>query len=184
LPVAFLAIAAWRSQEALLAIALILHAIGDVAIQFQFLTGMALFLAGHLAYIALFRSERGKAHGAAMARIAILLVAGAATLAFLVPRLSGVMAVAVPLYAVALLAMAVSAQTSLRGQPWLWIGAFSFVASDLLLAVHLFNGAPDGIGAARFLVWPTYWLAQALISWGWLQATRATGRAKERAVRA
>jgi uncharacterized membrane protein YhhN len=185
LPVLLLGIAAWRRQEALLAFALILHAVGDVAIQFHFLIGMALFLAGHLLYVTLFRSERGHAHGAARVRIAVLAVVAVATLAFLLPRLAGVMAAAVPLYAVALVAMAISAQVSLRGQPWVWIGACSFVVSDLLLALHLFNGEPQGIGAGRFLVWPTYWLAQAAITWGWLmalQATRARSGEERRAV--
>lgn len=161
---ALAALAMWR-QERLLAAALFFHGLGDTLIELQFLAGMAAFLVGHLVYAPLFlRHRRVPVQTAGAASVAALGLLGIAAMVALVGGLESVLAVAVPTYALALLAMAASAQLSSRGQPWLSIGAWLFVASDLLLAARLFGGVEFG----SLAVWPTYWIAQTLITVGWL----------------
>ena len=79
-------------------------------------------------------------------------------------EIHGPLALAVPAYAIALLAMAAMAQVARRGQPFVAAGAFAFVASDALLGLalfrHLSGGAP--------LIWPLYVVAQGSIALGWL----------------
>ena len=52
-------------------------------------------------------------------------------------------------------------------KPWLSVGAWFFVASDLLLAFETFGG---GTPLGNLPIWPTYWIAQALLTWAWLQS--------------
>jgi uncharacterized membrane protein YhhN len=167
-----LAAIAWRRQATLLASALLLHGLGDVLLEWRFLAGMAAFLIGHAVYVILFwRERRMPASAWALARVAAVGLVGLAAMIFLARDLAGVLAVAVPLYAVALLAMASSAQLSRRGQPLVSVGALLFVASDLLLGLDRFGGWTGGAGA----VWPTYWLAQLLLTAGWLGAAKSSG---------
>lgn len=166
LPLPLLAVLAARRNAWLLAGALLLHGVGDLVIEFSFLGGMVAFLVGHLLYLALFlRHRRSPASPSTWIRVALLAALGVGVLAMLARGLQGVMAVAVPLYALALLAMAASAQLSRRGQPWLSVGAWFFVASDLLLAFETFGG---GTPLGNLPIWPTYWIAQALLTLAWL----------------
>lgn len=168
LPLPLLAVLAARRNAWLLAGALLLHGIGDLVIESSFLGGMVAFLAGHLLYLALFLRHRlSPAPPSIWIRVALLAALGVGVLAILARGLQGVMAAAVPLYALALLAMAASAQLSRRGQPWLSVGAWFFVASDLLLAFETFGG---GTPLGNLPIWPTYWIAQALLTLAWLQS--------------
>jgi uncharacterized membrane protein YhhN len=167
LPIPLLAAIAARHRAHLLASALILHGVGDVLIELSFLAGMVAFLAGHILYLVLFlRHRSAPALASAWLRVAMLAALGVGVLATLARGLEGVMAAAVPIYAVSLLAMAATAQLSRRGQPWLSVGAWFFVASDLLLAFETFGG---GTPLGNLPIWPTYWIAQALLTLAWLQ---------------
>ena len=117
LAVPALAAIAWRRQQVLLAAALLLHGIGDVLIEGQFLAGMAAFLVGHLLYLALFlKARRIPLPRLALVRMVLLGLLGAAALTVLSHHLEGVLALAVPIYGLALLFMAASAQLSRHGQ--------------------------------------------------------------------
>ena len=175
------AIAAGRSaapRDGLLALALVLHAAGDVLLEVAFLAGLAAFLAGHLAYLALFWPARravDELGGATKLGLGALALLGALFLALLGPGLEGARAAAVPLYVAALLAMAGAALVSGRGQPWVSAGALLFVASDALLGLELFLGLGGSVepAGARSLpglaVWPLYVAAQLALALGWVR---------------
>jgi len=150
-----------------LALALALHAAGDLLLERRFLAGLVAFLLGHLAYIALLwprrRSLDELGGGLRVALGSVALVASL-VLAVLVPRLGAGLAVAVPLYVAVLVAMAGSALLARPAQPWLAVGATLFVTSDALLALERFVG----IASAGAPVWPSYVLAQLFLSIGWL----------------
>ncbi len=152
-----------------LIVALLLSGLGDVSIELDFLAGMAAFAVAHGVYVALFWPRRRDFECVTAAdrlRLGLLGIAAALFLARLAPVLRGTLRVAVPAYAVALLAMAGSAQLVSRGRPWVPLGALLFVLSDGLLAVQRFAGDPIG----RSWVWPLYVAAQALIVYGWTRA--------------
>ena len=116
--------------------------------------GAVPFLIGHLLVIALYARGRWRGGwpwiaGAAVAVSAVgyLLTGG----------------VGVALYASALGAMAGAASLG-RFARWPMIGAWLFVASDLLLFARM--GVLAGSVLPDLLVWPTYFAGQALIAWG------------------
>ncbi len=152
-----------------LAGALTAHSAGDLLIEVApFGLAVAAFGLGQLGYAALFWHEReawDDVRGGAKLTLGGLALAGAATLAFLGPRLPAPLAVVVPLYAICLLAMAATAQLCRRGRPWLALGALCYVASDALLGLRLFAGTFAGSSA---FVWPLYCAAQLCIALGWL----------------
>lgn len=154
---------------ALLAVALAAHCAGDLLLETSILVGMAAFFVGHLLDVALFWSRRravGAIGGASKLALGLLFFVAAACLALLAARLRGVFAWAVPLYALALVAMAGTALLSRRGRPWLPAGALAFVVSDALLSFQLFGSGAAGGG--RLLVWPLYAAGQFAIAIGWI----------------
>ena len=175
-PILTMAWLAWRNRQtvgAALAGALIAHAVGDVLLDLDrdgyFLPAMGGFFVGHLLYIALFmrHGNVGRTTSKQQRLLTMLLVIlTVAILVVLLPKLSGVLAVAVPVYVGALVMMAALA---IRGR---WrnalpvIGAWSFVVSDALIALNTFV---QPIGALEWLIWPTYVAAQILIPIGLLQ---------------
>lgn len=154
----------------LLAAALACHAAGDLLLELHLLAGVGAFLLGHLLYIALFWRHRlafddvGGVEKLAQGALALL---AAGFLLVLAPRLHGELALAIPVYAAVLTAMAGTAWMAARGRPWVPLGATLFVASDALLALELFAG---GVAGGRRLVWPLYLAAQLSITSGWLRA--------------
>jgi uncharacterized membrane protein YhhN len=164
LPVLALAALAQRAADRYargIALGLALSAVGDLAIEADFLAGLALFLLAHLVYIGTFvadvpalRAGLGLAIG----------VAAGAPLAALWPGL-GAMALPVTAYAAVLGTMlwraAARIGASPRGGPsarWALGGAVSFAVSDTLLALDRFRWELPG---ARVLVILLYWAGQA-----------------------
>jgi uncharacterized membrane protein YhhN len=168
-----LVLLAWRRRErvpgaSLLAAALAAHAAGDVLLVLApLLAGVAAFAVGHLLFVALFWRYRvgwDEVRGGAKLRLGLLALAGALMLSLLRGGLRGSLALAVPGYAMTLLAMAAMAQVARRGQPFVAAGAFAFVLSDALLGLVLFRHFDGGAP----LAWPLYVLAQGSIALGWL----------------
>lgn len=157
-----------------LIVALLLCALGDYLLsrpsETQFMAGVGAFAAGHLAYVWLFlghdaanpRALAGMPHLGFIALLALFgLFMGA-----LLWRRAGQMRGPVVIYVPIILSMGVA----VLALPSLWpLGlarpaAFMFILSDFILAMELFV-LPAGHRLRRytpFLVWPSYWGAQAL----------------------
>ncbi len=150
LPALFLA-AVLAPVSTLAAVGMVFSAAGDAFLldKSRFLLhGLGAFLVGHLLFVPAFLTASG-------AWPSPWLVAGLAALAVGVtvvvrPR-SGVMRVAVPVYAVTLCAMAAAASSL---GPLGLLGGVSFLASDALLAVNQFKRPIPG---RDFLVLSTYY---------------------------
>jgi uncharacterized membrane protein YhhN len=179
IPVAVLAV--WVAREAARGplrsralFALVLSAIGDVAIEASFIAGLIAFFVAHVAYVVAFVGER---RDLALARALPFAAWVAVGQVMLVPRM-GDLAIPAAVYTLALGAMMWRAAVLVdRRRPWagaIALGAVAFGASDTLIAVSRFGvpfrGAPIAIMAL-------YWLGQALIACGVVGATRSGGRA-------
>lgn len=151
--------------------ALILHAIGDGLLNLGsrcFLAGMAAFFMGHFGYIAAFLPHRYQSRQLPAQRgaIIVVLVIATAVLSLCIwPMLPGTLAIASPLYSLALTTMAVTALLGHWRGPWVPVGAMLFVLSDILLGLKIFAYH----GSFVFAIWPAYAAAQISIPLGYLQ---------------
>lgn len=178
LSTALLAYLAWQvGGPVLLVVALALGALGDLFLSRDgdgaFLGGLASFLASHIAYIVLFLQFGGGLEllsaepwrGTVAAIIAVLTLA---MLFILMRRVPPTLRLPVIAYSLAILTMGVAALTTSN---WLVIaGALSFMASDTMLAWERFvSPAISSIRPLlRYAVWTTYYLAQLLITLGFV----------------
>jgi uncharacterized membrane protein YhhN len=150
--------------------ALLLGSVGDVVLAVRttshpvefFLSGMGLFLIGHVCYIAAFAREADRRQARwwpAGLEVLLALVVGT-----LLVRALGAKAIPLLIYACALCGMGVAA--ALRGTNTVTVlaGAWLFLVSDALIAVHRFLTPLPLSGLA---ILSTYWAAQYLISEGW-----------------
>lgn len=167
--VGFLAIYAWRRTRgtagALIAIALLLGACGDVGMELNETAGGGLFLFAHLVAIALYMRSRRNLLAGSQRLLGIALFLGTPLISYL---LSGDILVAV--YALALGAMAASAWTSRFPRYRVGIGAVLFVVSDLLIFARW--GGALGDFLPDLLIWPLYYCGQLLIATGVVQTLR------------
>lgn len=162
---AALALAGWQMGAPwLVTLGLALGAVGDFCLsrrgEAAFLAGMAAFGAAHLVYSGVFI---GAAAGwpPLLPAFAMLILA-ASTEVWLIPR-TGAMRWPVRGYVAVISLMALAAMAL---PPDRWVvqaGAALFVASDLMLAAHIFLRPRR---ALALTLWPAYWLGQALILWG------------------
>ncbi|MBZ9866827.1 lysoplasmalogenase family protein [Mesorhizobium sp. CA15] len=179
LAVALLAVLAAMQGGPLLVAALALSAVGDAFLsrdgEKAFLGGLASFLAGHIAYVALF-SQAGGGLGLLSAepwRGAIALAMAAFSIVMLAAlwrRVGPQLRAPVAVYVAAILAMGISALTT--DHPWVIAGAVLFIASDGLLAAERFLLAaisPHRVWM-RYAVWVLYYAAQLAITLGLLLA--------------
>lgn len=161
--VALLALWAARHADSVkgwaIAAVLALGAAGDILLETHGLTiGALAFLGGHVVAIALYAADRWRrgwpviAGAAAAVALASLAMTGSA----------GVAA-----YAAGLGAMAGAASLGRFPRP-VAIGAWLFVVSDLLIFARL--GPLAGSAIPDWLIWPTYFTAQALIAHGVVSA--------------
>lgn len=160
----------------LLAIVLALGALGDVLLAAVSLeTGAAAFLAGHLVAIRLYLTNKGPRAGWLPFLSVPLVVAIAAWLPADTAAAPGI-----ALYATGLAAMAASASVS--RWPLAALGAWLFVASDLLIFAEL--GPLAGSQLANRGIWPLYFAGQALIAFGVGARPACSAAAEEGAHRA
>lgn len=125
------------------------------------LHGLAAFLVGHVLFVPAFLGASGEWPSP---YIVGLLVALAVSVTLVVRPRSGVMRVAVPVYAVTLCAMAAAASTL---GPLGLLGGVCFLASDTLLAVNQFKRPIPG---RDLLVMSTYYGALLTLTAGLLAA--------------
>jgi uncharacterized membrane protein YhhN len=151
----------------LIALVMALAALADMAIEFYFRTGAAIFIASHVAAMALYfqphnRRDQltGSQRSAAWALLALTPLVGY----FLTLEWT------VALYALFLGAMAAAAWTSRFSRYHVGIGALLFVVSDMLIFAQM-SGADFG-NLPHLLIWPTYYIGQFLICTGVIQTLR------------
>lgn len=179
LTVALLALIAFRElagrDRLLLVAALSLSALGDVFLglggEQWFTYGLGSFLIAHLFYITLFVRNRPRPFAASVTRqfiAAAMAVFAAAMFLWLWPSL-GEMKLAVALYMLALTGMGVTATLSGFRAGWVTAGAALFILSDALIAVGKFKSP---VPASEYLIWATYYVAQAYIALGCIDERR------------
>ena len=156
----------------LIALVMALAAIADMAIEFYFRTGAAIFIASHLAALALYLQPHNRRDTVTGSQ------RSAAWALILLTPLTGYLLTldwTVVLYAVFLGAMAAAAWTSRFSRYHVGIGALLFVVSDLLIFARM-SGASVG-NLPHLLIWPTYYAGQFLICTGVIQTLRRNHQA-------
>lgn len=153
----------------LLVIALLAGAIGDMQLEIQspdnFIGGMKNFLIGHIFYIFIFWRNRLDAFEISRSRMngaSILwaVVAGATVYAW--PAVvEGKFHLAA--YTIGILGMATAAFISRYPLKMVGTGAILFIASDAMIAADIIFVIPDWV---EYFIWPTYYIAQLLITAG------------------
>jgi alkenylglycerophosphocholine hydrolase len=148
-----------------IAVGLLLSAVGDVAIELNFIAGLVAFLFAHVAYTAAFLSDTRRP---CWARAVPVAAYAAGFTILLWPRL-GALRPAFLAYALAISTMLwrAAALVGHRGAParreWAALGgAVLFAASDSLIALDRFR-AP--IPAAAVAIMLLYWAGQLGIAW-------------------
>jgi uncharacterized membrane protein YhhN len=157
-PALFLAAAALPAGW-LAVLAFVACAAGDaflLAKEKYFLHGLAAFLVGHVLLVAVFTKTAVTAPPLGVS-LGMIAVAGA-VLWQIFPRLTGILRIAVPIYALALGAMVVAAGAV---SPLAMVGAVVFVVSDSVLALNRFLRPLPG---AEIAVMSTYYAAILTIS--------------------
>ncbi|MEI9918020.1 MAG: lysoplasmalogenase [Bacteroidota bacterium] len=159
-----------------LMIALIACWLGDVALMFVglkaswFMTGLVLFLAGHIFYIITYRQHRSESEENALLPVQKIrfslpvVLAGTGLVVILFPVL-GALKFPVIIYATAIMVMVMSAifrfgRTNSKSFWLVLTGAVLFMVSDSILAINRFLGAIEMGGV---LIMLTYIAAQFLI---------------------
>lgn len=165
-----LAVYAWHRSPSrdvhLIAAVMGIAAVADMAIEFWFEVGGALFFVSHLVALTLYLQphNRRKAPSVSQKAAAVTLLVLTPVLAWLLSR-----EWQVGLYALSLGGMTAAAWTSRFSRYHVGIGALLFVVSDLLIFARM-GGRLEEI--ANWLVWPTYYVAQFLICTGVVQTLR------------
>ncbi len=167
--VAFLAVYAWqRSHVAtakLLALVMALSALGDMAIEYDFIWGGAAFFASHLAAMSLYLKNLRHAATSSQKALAVCLLLGTPLISWLLAKDVGVAA-----YSVALGGMAACAWMSRFSRYRVGLGAVLFVISDWLIFLNIGNTEPENF--TSLLIWPLYFSGQFLIATGVVQTLR------------
>ena len=150
---------------ALLVVALALAAVGDMAIELDFLIGGMFFTAAHCAAVALYLRNRHQRPSPAQKAIGLSLLIGTPAISYL---LSGQVNIAI--YASFLGTMAAAAWMSHYPRYRVGTGAVLFVISDWLIFARF--GAYDLAPLPDLLIWPLYYIGQVMIATGIVQCLR------------
>lgn len=154
-----------------LAVALALAALGDLFLAYDgeppFIAGLVAFLLSHIAYVALFWPHADLAlilASPARYAFAWFFVMLAGLLLFILWRPAGKLALPVAVYAVAIVAMALSALAVRPVMPG--VAATLFLLSDTALGLQYFVVKPADPMAKRLkpFVWGTYFAAQLIFT--------------------
>ena len=157
----------------LLAIVMTLCAVADVALEFSFAIGGALFAMAHIVAIALYWSNM-------RANLARSQIALATALIILTPVIAGFLAYPQPNwwwatgYIALAGAMAATAWTSRFPRYRTGLGAVLFVASDLLIVASA--SGQLATDTADWVIWPLYYTGQLLIVLGVIRSINPARR--------
>jgi uncharacterized membrane protein YhhN len=149
----------------LLVLALTLAAIGDVAIELDFVVGGAFFTAAHVVAVGLYLRNRHKRPSPTQKLIGAGLLTGTPLVSYL---LSGDVQIAI--YSSFLGAMASAAWMSHYPRYRVGTGALLFVMSDWLIFSRM--GAVTLEPLPDILIWPLYYAGQLMIATGIVQCMR------------
>lgn len=150
---------------ALLVVMLALAAAGDVAIELDFTTGGAFFVAAHCMAVALYLRNRHQRPSPTQKMIGVSLLIGTPLVSYV---LSGQVQIAI--YASFLGAMASAAWMSHYPRYRVGTGAVLFVLSDWLIFARM--GPYDLAPLPDLLIWPLYYAGQVMIATGIVQCLR------------
>lgn len=150
---------------ALLVAALALAAVGDMAIEIDFLIGGAFFTAAHCVAVALYLRNRHPRPSPLQKAVGLALLIGTPIVSY---ALSGQADIAI--YASVLGAMASAAWMSHFPRYRVGTGALLFVISDLLIFSR-FGDVDLGV-LPGLLIWPLYFGGQVMIATGIVQCLR------------
>ncbi len=179
-PILALALIVWNhrqtKQETFLFVGIIFHSLGDVLLDINrvdlFLPALVTFLCGHVFYILTFKPDvsfsRSLSNTNKLLIGAIILFAGGLG-AILLPKLENHLVVPVFIYMAAISTMTICVVLANYRTALISLGAISYMLSDAMIAVNTFV---QPFAASAFLIWPTYYLGQALIVMGFLTEKR------------
>jgi uncharacterized membrane protein YhhN len=154
-----------RSDGLLLALALALASMGDVAIELDMMAGGALFALAHCVAVLLYLRNRHKRPSPMQKLIGLMLLIGTPLVSYV---LSGQAEIAA--YAAFLGAMASAAWMSHYPRYRIGTGAVLFVLSDWLIFARI--GPFDLAPLPDLLIWPLYYIGQVMIATGIVQCLR------------
>lgn len=177
--VGFLAIYALRRHDSgdarLLALVMLLAAIGDVAMELDYTVGGAVFFASHCAAMALYLRHRRSGMTASQKLFAAALLLLTPLIAWLLVAANDD-ALQIATYALVVGGMAGLAWTSSFPRYRVGLGAVLFVISDLLIFARM--GVWSSSPIPGLLIWPTYYIGQFLIATGIIQTLRHGSKIK------
>lgn len=151
---------------ALLVLALMLAALGDMAIELDFLIGGACFAAAHCVAVALYLRNLRQRPSPSQRMLGLVLLISTPVVSYF---LSGE-EVEIAIYAAFLGAMASAAWSSRFPRYRVGTGAVLFVVSDWLIFSRL---GPFDLGVLPdMLIWPLYYAGQVMIATGIVQCLR------------
>jgi uncharacterized membrane protein YhhN len=150
---------------AILVLALVLAAAGDMAIELDFLAGAAFFIAAHCVATVLYLRNRRQRPSPSQQMLGLALLIGTPLVSYF---LSGQLNVAI--YATFLGAMASTAWASRFPRYRVGTGAVLFVISDWLIFSRM--GSVDLGVLPDMLIWPLYYAGQVMIATGIVQCLR------------
>ena len=149
----------------LLVLALVLAALGDMAIELYFGIGGAFFAAAHCVSVALYLRNRRARPSPSQRMLGLALLIGTPLISYLLSQ-----QIEIAVYAAFLGAMASAAWMSRYPRYRVGTGALMFVVSDLLIFARL--GPLEGSAIPDWLIWPLYYFGQFLICTGVIQTLR------------
>ena len=173
IPLAAMAFSLVRGRgRMLLSIALLFSSLGDIFLALRngnyFVFGLLSFLVAHLFFITLWIrhwSPPLQTSGKQKLLVVTLLVFLAAMLWWLLPIPN--LSIPVAVYMCVLTTMVMTAALADFKSNWVVIGAVLFLLSDTLIALSTFKDVVGG-RLAGLLIWSTYYLAQYLMTFGFL----------------
>ena len=148
-------------------LALLFSSFGDVFLSLNFpnnfLFGLSSFLIGHIFYIVGFYGLANKERVMTKILLSLVVLGITVSMGLKVVPISGELAIPVSAYIAVIASMGLTAIYAWRHSLLHFVGAFSFIISDSMIAWNKFI---EPIPNERYLIMTTYYLAQLLILYG------------------
>jgi len=160
------------SDTRLLGAMFLLAALGDMAIEWDFIAGAIFFFGYHMIAIALYLRHPREAASGSQKTAAVAMLLATPAIFWLLPA-DRAMAWPTALYGLALGGMAACAWLSAFSRYRVGVGAVLFLVSDLLIVAGM--GPLMGERLHQWLIWPLYYLGQLLICLGVIDRLRRAG---------